>query len=138
MFQFYHEIDIKKIIDGSPWSFNRKALNKARMQESYIPRGVNLNTLDLWVQIHDLCVSFMLEKIFKEVGNYIDKYVESCSNNFKGGWKEYLRVRVTIDISKPLKPRMKMRKPDNNYFWIVFKYENVPTFCFICRIPGHS
>lgn len=27
LFQFYHEIDIKRVMEGSPWSFNRKDLN---------------------------------------------------------------------------------------------------------------
>lgn len=30
MFQFYHELNIKRVIMGSPWSFNRKALVIAR------------------------------------------------------------------------------------------------------------
>ncbi|KAK1379781.1 hypothetical protein POM88_026525 [Heracleum sosnowskyi] len=110
LFQFYHEIDVKRVVDGSPWSFNRKVLVIARMKEGDVPRGVRLNSLDLWVQIHDLRAGFMTERIVKEVGNYIGCFVESCPRNFTGVWKEYLRVRVTVDLSKPLKRRMKIRK----------------------------
>lgn len=138
LFQFYHELDIKKVVDRSPWSFNRKALIITRMKEGDVPRGVRLNSLDLWVQIHDLRVGFMTQKIVKEVGNYIGCFVESCPRNFKEGCKEYLRVRVTIDLSKPLKRRMKIRKAGDGWEWITFKYENVPTFCFICGMLGHS
>ncbi|KAK1387722.1 hypothetical protein POM88_015900 [Heracleum sosnowskyi] len=92
--------DIKRVVDGSPWSFNQKALVIARMKEGDVPRGVRLNSLDLWVQIHDLRAGFMTEKIVKEVGNYIGCFIESCPRNFTGVWKEYLRVRVTIDLSK--------------------------------------
>lgn len=80
----------------------------------------------------------MTQKIVKDVGNYIGCFVESCPRNFKEGWKEYLRVRVTIDLSKPLKRRMKIRKAEDGWEWITFKYENVPTFCFICGMLGHS
>lgn len=59
--------------------------------------------------------------------------MESCPSNFTV-WREYLRVRVTIDLEKPLKRRMKVKKSGNEWFWIVFKYENVPTFCFICGL----
>lgn len=138
LFQFFHAIDIKRVCEGSPWTFNRKALIISRMKKDDIPRRVSLNKLDLWVQIHELRPGFMSEKIFKEVGNYIGEFVESCRNNFKGAWKEYMRVRVTVDITKPLKRRMKVRNVGNDWFWIVFKYENVPTFCFICGILGHS
>lgn len=52
--------------------------------------------------------------------------------------RKYLRVRVTIDLAKPLKHRMKIRKTGDGWEWIMFKYENVPTFCFICGLIGHS
>lgn len=73
-----------------------------------------------------------------EVGNQIGKYVSSCPNNFKGVWREYMRTRVTMDITKPLKRRMKVRRAGNEWSWITFKSENVPTFCFICGVLGHS
>lgn len=49
-----------------------------------------------------------------------------------------MRIRVTIDLSKPLKRRMKVKKSGSVWVWITFKYENVPTFCFICGLLGHS
>lgn len=107
LFQFFHEIDIKRIVEGSPWSFKRKVLVIARLKEGDIPRGVSLNSIDLWVQIHDLRTGFMLEKIVQEIGNYVGKYVASCPNNFTGTWKKYMRVRVTVDLAKTLKRRMK-------------------------------
>lgn len=33
---------------------------------------------------------------------------------------------------------MKVRKSGSEWFWIVFKYENVPTFCFNCGLLGSS
>lgn len=138
LFQLFHAIDINRVCDGSPWSFNRKALIISRIKIGDIPRGVSLNKLDLWVQIHDLRPGFMSDKVIQEIRNYIGEFITSCRNNFTGVWREYMRVPVTVDISKPLKRRMKMRRAGNEWFWIVFKYENVPTFCFICGILGHS
>ncbi|KAL8090914.1 hypothetical protein AgCh_040108 [Apium graveolens] len=138
LFQFYHEIDVNRVVDGSPWSFNRKVLLIARMQEAVNPRCIPLNKIDLWVQIHDLQPGFMSEKVIMEVGNQIVTYVRSCPNNYKGVWREYMRIRVTLDIARPLKRRMKVRKSGNKWSWITLKYENVPTFCFICGVLGHS
>lgn len=138
MFQFYHEIDIKRVVEGSPWTFNRKVLIISRMQEGLNPRCMPLNNIDLWVQIYDLQPGFMSEKVLMEVGNQIGVFVHSCPSNFKGSWREYMRIRVTMDLSKPLKRRMKLRKAGNEWFWINFKYENAPTFCFICGILGHG
>lgn len=114
LFQFYHEVDIMRVVAGSPWSFNIKALVIKRMAEGDIPRAVKLNTMDLWIQIHELRAGFMYERVVKEVGNFIGTFVESCPSNFTGVWREFLRVRVTIDLSKPLKRRMKVRQTGND------------------------
>lgn len=138
MFQFYPEIDGRRVIDGIPWSFNRRALLIARLQEDVNPRCIPLNTIDLWVQIYDMQPGFMSEKVIMEIGNQIGVFVSSCPNNYKGVWRDYMRIRVTIDVTKSLKRRLKLRKTGNEWSWVTFKYENVPTFCFICGVLGHA
>lgn len=138
LFQFYHEVDVKRVMEGCPWSFNRRALIMQRMHEGEIPRNIELKWMDLWIQVYDLKPGFMTERILTEVGNYTGKFVSSCPSNFSGVWRDYFRIRVTIDVSKPLKRRMKVKRAAENWFWINFKYENVPTFCFICGVLGHS
>uniref|UniRef100_A0A803P229 Zinc knuckle CX2CX4HX4C domain-containing protein n=1 Tax=Cannabis sativa TaxID=3483 RepID=A0A803P229_CANSA len=43
-----------------------------------------------------------------------------------------------MNINMPLKRRMKFRRRGRDTFYANFKYERVPTFCFICGIMGHS
>lgn len=80
----------------------------------------------------------MSENIIKEIGNYGGSFIEFCPRNIIGVWKDYMRVRVVVDLSKPFKRRMKIRKSGAEWFWITFKYENVPTVYFICGLMGHS
>ena len=42
-------------------------------------------------------------------------FLESDANNFKGPWRNYLRVRVNIDVHKPLKRRMWVEKPGEDW-----------------------
>lgn len=138
LFQFYHEIDVSRVLSGSPWSFNRKALILARLKKGENPRTVALNSMELWIQIHDLSPGYMTEKVLQGVGNYIGTFVESDDKNFMGVWRDYMCIRVSVDLNKPLKRKMKLKKTDTDWIWINFKYENVPTFCFICGLLGHS
>lgn len=138
LFQFYHELDVKRVMEGCPCSFNKRALVMARLKEGENPRLVDLSTMELWVQIHDLKIGFMSEKVLKGIGSFIGQFISSCPNNFTGVWREYMRVRVSINLNSPLKRRMKIKMAGEEWFWVNFKYENIPTFCFICDVVGHS
>lgn len=74
----------------------------------------------------------------KSIGDSIGRYVKSDPANFNGLWKEYVRIRIAMNIEKPLKRRMKLKKDANKWNWINFKYERVSSFCFVCGIIGHS
>lgn len=49
-----------------------------------------------------------------------------------------MRIRVSIDVRKPLKRRMKLKKEAGEWIWIDFKYERLNIFCFICGLLGHT
>uniref|UniRef100_A0A803P367 RNase H type-1 domain-containing protein n=1 Tax=Cannabis sativa TaxID=3483 RepID=A0A803P367_CANSA len=81
--------------------------------------------------IHDLKTGYMLERVVRRAGDYVGKLVKADTKNFNGIWREYLRVRATIDIEKPLKHRMKLCEDNGDWIWENFKYEHVPTFYFV-------
>ncbi|KAM6592956.1 hypothetical protein CsatA_000659 [Cannabis sativa] len=138
LFQFNHELDIQSVIDGSPWTFNKVPLVFHRLRSGENPREIHIHKLDLLVQIHDLRSGFMMDKVVRSAGAYIGSFVKADPKNFNGIWRDYLRVRATIDIEKPLKRRMKLCKENGDWIWANFKYEHLPLFCFICGIIGHS
>ncbi|KAH9786019.1 reverse transcriptase domain-containing protein [Citrus sinensis] len=49
-----------------------------------------------------------------------------------------MRIRVSLDVRKPLKRRMKLKKIGSEWIWIDFKYERLHVFCFICGLLGHT
>ena len=72
------------------------------------------------------------------VGNYIGIFIEANPKSFDGEWKVYVRIRVFLDIRKPLRRRMKIKKPGGDWYWVNFKYERLPTFCYFYGMLGHS
>uniref|UniRef100_A0A803Q8T4 DUF4283 domain-containing protein n=1 Tax=Cannabis sativa TaxID=3483 RepID=A0A803Q8T4_CANSA len=135
VFQFYHEIDIQRVIEGSPWTFNRFKLIFERLKAEEDPRSVRL---DMWVQLHNLRMGFMTETNARNVGNYTGSFVKSDPKNFMGIWRDYLHIRFTVNIEQPLKIRIKLKRTNGKWLWCQFKYEFVSIFCFICGIIGHS
>ncbi|CAN0906677.1 hypothetical protein LINGRAHAP2_LOCUS24396 [Linum grandiflorum] len=48
-----------------------------------------------------------------------------------------MRVRVVLDITKPLMIDKKVRQPDGAWLRGRYRYEKLPTFCFLCGRIGH-
>lgn len=137
-FVFYHIMDLRKVLEGGPWSFEQNMLVYKQVNETEDLQTMELNEVEIWVQVHDVLKGFIYESIMKSMGMYIGKYVKSDSANFDGTWKPYVRIRVVLDIQKPLRRRMKIKREGGAWSWLNFKYERLGTFCFVCGILGHT
>ena len=49
-----------------------------------------------------------------------------------------MRIKVALDICKPVKRRMKIKKARGDWRWIHFGYERLPTLCFFYELIGHA
>ncbi|XP_074355733.1 uncharacterized protein LOC141695383 [Apium graveolens] len=109
-FVFYHILDMQKVVEGGPWTFEQSLLAYHRLEGNEDPHLVNLHTSDMWVQVYDLPKGFNSEQIFMNIGNFVGKFVKSDPANLSGGWRMNARVRVTMDLDKPLKRRMRIKR----------------------------
>lgn len=58
LFQFFHHIDVKRVLDGAPWSFGAHPLVLHCLRVGDIPQHVPLDHIPFWVHIHGLPVGF--------------------------------------------------------------------------------
>ncbi|MBA0858150.1 hypothetical protein Goshw_022171 [Gossypium schwendimanii] len=56
-----------------------------------------------------------------QFGNFIGKYLEYDMKQLSNGYRNYLCVRVQIDVRKPLKSRKKIMIFDSNFTYAKFK-----------------
>ncbi|KAM7504958.1 hypothetical protein LguiB_003862 [Lonicera macranthoides] len=138
LFQFYHELDMERVMKNGPWTFDQQLLVFSKIETDMNPYQISLTYVEFWVQIYDLPVGYMSEHVAKTIGNFIGRFIEADPNNFKGVWRDYMRIRVSFDTTKSLKRRMRIKKVDEAVLWANFKYEKLPNFCYFCGIIGHS
>lgn len=138
LFKFFHDLDLQRALDDGPWTFNQQALLIRKLNAEEQIKDVKLSELYIWVQIYDVPIGFKSEFILKFIGNYVGCFMETDPKNFQGMCRNYMRIRVAIDVGRPLKKQMKIKKAGGEWIWVQFKYEHLPSFCFYCGRIGHT
>lgn len=102
------------------------------------PLKVSLWFLNIWIQIHDLPMGFMMQTVGKQLGNFFGVFLEYDSKNNSSIWRECMRVRIWLDVRKPLKRKKKIIRKDGSNFTVTCKYERLGDFCFSCGMVTHT
>lgn len=110
LFQFFHKYDLQRIMEDGPWSFDQSLILMNQLQDNQKPEDVVLSRASFWVQVHGLSPGFLLETVARGVGDFIGIFEMADPRNFEGVRKEFMRVRVSVDVTKPLKSRMKLKR----------------------------
>jgi hypothetical protein len=100
------------------------------------------NRLKLWVRILNLPFGYMQKKsgtvIASSIGVEGNVPVVDCDALGKC-WGNFMRVRVEIDVDKPLQRGVTVFSQRPNVTdWFEIQYENLPRYCFSCGKIGHS
>ena len=53
-------------------------------------------------------------------------------------WGICLRVRVSLDVSRKLIRGKRIRGEEGEDWWVRFKYERLPNFCYRCGLLEHD
>ncbi|KAJ8767776.1 hypothetical protein K2173_020716 [Erythroxylum novogranatense] len=138
VFQFFHHLDVERVLNDGPWNYQQNPLLLHVLQPHENPRQIELVKLVLWVQLHNVPHGFVSEKVAGDVGKYIGEFIESDPRNYSPIWRDFMRIRVAIDIRKPLKRKMLIKWTGGENVCLEFKYERLNTFCYFCGIVGHT
>ncbi|XP_074361359.1 uncharacterized protein LOC141701624 [Apium graveolens] len=138
LFQFYHNDDMQWMVNNGPRSFDGAILVTNTIPVGGNPTKIPLNEVDFWIQIYDLPSDFMSESIDKQLGNFFGTFLMYDSNNNASIWREYMRIKVKVDVRSPLKRRKKIGSKNRKECIVNCKYEKLADFCFVCGVLSHT
>lgn len=70
-------------------------------------------------------------------GNFIGEFLDFDGKDLSRGYTGVMRVRVRIDVRKPLKRKKRITLPNGSLTYVTFAYEKLTLFCFLCGKLGH-
>ncbi|XP_042962496.1 uncharacterized protein LOC122296768 [Carya illinoinensis] len=129
--------DKDKVLGGRPWFFDRCLLSLQEVDDTVSINKTQFRYEPFWVQLHNLPLATMNEEVGSQFAASIGHVIRVETESDGRGWGRCLRVRVAVDILKPLLRGKWMRFEEEEH-WISFKYERLQNFCFHCGILNHK
>ena len=138
-FQFSDKEDYLKVLRGRPWAIQTHLLNLQLWDDDLLLKEVVFNICPFWVQFQGLTFSFMSLENAIRLGSAIGRVV-MAENPVQDGKviRNFLRLRVLVDISKPLAIGFWVPRNMKDDIWSEVRYERIPSFCYRCGIIGHD
>jgi hypothetical protein len=129
----------KKALDCGPWMFN----NDLVVVEEYDPdksvEEYKFNVIPIWIQVLKLPLGKMNKATAEMIGEKVGEWLEADVGEDDFAVGEYLRIKVRINITKPLMRGMMIQMgEEGRNKWCPFRYEFLPEFCYNCGIIGHD
>ncbi|XP_050238341.1 uncharacterized protein LOC126687827 [Mercurialis annua] len=134
--EFYSKSDRSRILREGPWHFDKQLILFEPLSGNMQPNNILMSTCPVWVRIYDLPMNCRGQAAITKIGAKVGRVLE-WDDNGGGGWCRFGRVRVAIDVTKPLTRGSKIVNSLGEQCWISFKYERIHNFCYWCGMLDH-
>ncbi|MBA0718301.1 hypothetical protein Golax_006056 [Gossypium laxum] len=96
-------MDMERVLKGLPWTFNNHLLILCKLKRSEDPLKIPLVYVPFWVQIHNVLVDLFSKSLAIVLDNLTGVFLKYDGSNLGKENRNYMRVRVQIDVRKPLR-----------------------------------
>ncbi|KAK4406073.1 hypothetical protein Sango_0613800 [Sesamum angolense] len=98
---------------------------------------VNLDWAAFHIHVHGLPLTKMSKEMAQFIGDHLGRFIDVDVDSAGHIWGSSMRLRVSLEVTKPLKRVLKIRTTIGDEQLISFTYEKLPNFCYLCGCPGN-
>ena len=132
-FKFNSMFQLEWVEKSGPWNFDNNLLLLYQWKKGMTSTNISFTHSPFWVQVWGLPFKHMSEEVGKNIGGKLGEVLEVDKRSLQTDQAKFIRIKVDLPIDKPLRRGGYINIEDGHRCWITFKYERLPTFCFICR-----
>ncbi|KAL4368506.1 hypothetical protein GQ457_05G022370 [Hibiscus cannabinus] len=134
---FASSSDRDNVLKRGPWDFQKQWFALEPADTARTIHDYTFQYMCIWVRIHNIPLSLMTEALARTLGACIGKVVMTDTRLEDGNMGEFLRVRVSLDTTKPLRRCVTLSRSNAKAILCPLQYERVPIFCHGCGFIGH-
>ncbi|CAL1355749.1 unnamed protein product [Linum trigynum] len=133
--QLYCFEDKNKVLFGGPWHLERQLLIFKEVPPDLDMKRLDFSMADFWVRIRELPLKMRNAQMAEKMGAMFGSFIR-WDELYSGVNSDYMRIRVSIPVTKPLRRVVKLQGKDGPISYRV-GYERLPIFCFKCGVFRH-
>lgn len=133
--QFATARDRAKVLDGRPWTFDQYLVLMTEIERGLQPSDIALTHTPIWVRMYNLPLDSRSDKHIRILGSSMGDVLEVDNDGIL--WDQFGRVKISLNILKPLRRVQRVRNSSGKVVVIEIKYERLPTYCYVCGLIGH-
>ncbi|KAL0438583.1 UNVERIFIED_CONTAM: hypothetical protein Slati_2341300 [Sesamum latifolium] len=137
LLKFNHIVDRNRVLNGCPWSFERNLLILSAITMNENPQEVNLDWAAFHIHVHGLPLSKMSKEMSHFIGDHLGRFIDVDADSTGQVWGSSMRLRISLDVTKPLRRVLKIRTSLGDEQLLSFTYEKLPNFCYLCGCLGY-
>ncbi|KAK6164465.1 hypothetical protein DH2020_001329 [Rehmannia glutinosa] len=140
MFIFQDKEDLASVLKNRPWTIMGGLLMLSVCTSGEVPNELNFSYSAFWVQAHGLPLDYLTNQNGSKIGELLGTFVytdwEICCGKFS--CRKFLRLKVVLDVRKPILTGFWLKRNGLPDVWIDFKYEKLGVFCYKCGLIGNN
>ena len=137
-FHFEDECDLGRVLEHEPWTYDKHLVVFEKVIANVPISSLAFQFTTFWIQIHELPVQCLNQETRDAIGRSLGTPLLMIDTESEGGKGNYLRVRVRIDITKPLHRVRKVWSKGSVIGCENLKYKRLPNFCYWCGLVSHD
>ena len=102
LFEFEDVLDLEQVLEFEPWSYDKHLVAFERVFDIELVPFLDFSRATFWVQIHNIPERSLKVEVGELIGMSIGRVIQVADPEDDDADSEFLRVRINIDISKPL------------------------------------
>lgn len=130
----------RKALDDGPWMFGRDLVVVVEFDGSKTIDEMEFSSIPIWVRVARIPLGLMTKATGEAVGDMVGSVLEVDADEKGLAIGEVLRVKVRLNIEKPLMRGVTLDAGDGGsvkVIWCPLSYEFLPDFCYVCGFIGH-
>ncbi|KAG7591372.1 Endonuclease/exonuclease/phosphatase superfamily [Arabidopsis thaliana x Arabidopsis arenosa] len=135
-FIFQYEHDLEMVLQKGVQSFNQWTIAIERWVEK--PPADYLQFIHVWVQLRNIPVNHFTVASIHALGEFAGQVVVVAFDPLKPQDRDFVRVLVKFDVSKPLRRVKVVNVPNADPVSIRYDFEKIQKRCYTCQRVNHE